>query len=71
MAERRVTFTGPNEMNHLHQRLVMDKILDHLGIEVINIKGECYVIRDFKRTPMPDELAAKGKKNAKVRSVRR
>jgi hypothetical protein len=76
MAERIVTFgPGPNQMNPEHQRKVVDQLLMHLGVEVLHIKDEIYVVRDYKKVPTPfkpekvltaKQLREKGKKKVKL-----
>jgi hypothetical protein len=62
MAERVVTFSGIKDKVPLHlQQRIVDQILMHLGIEIVNLKGEVYVIRDRGPSAMTSkqiELAA-------------
>lgn len=59
MPEKVVTFTGPNEMNPVHQRKVIDLLFMELDLEIVHIKDNVYKIR--KRTAPTNESPSKSR----------
>lgn len=52
MAREIVTFSGPTHQIKLSdQQKVVDQILDHLGMQVVQVKPGCYVVENVNELP--------------------
>lgn len=70
MAERVVTFTGPNEMHPMHQRKVIDLLFMELDLEIVHIKDDVYKIRK-RQKPTLSESPKDGKRTGSRSSTKR